>query len=75
MIKHLLQFKMSYRRFKSCHVVILNSINGCSQVARQLLSVLTNSPKINQPDDIVVERNYVKIKKVQLDDRLKPILL
>ena len=40
---------------------------------RQYVSVLINSPKINQPDDIVVERNYVKIKKVQLDDRLKPI--
>ena len=38
---------------------------------RQYVSVLINSPKINQPDDIVVERNYVKIKKVQLDDRLK----
>ena len=24
-------------------------------------------------EDIVVERDYVKIKKVQLDDRLKPI--
>ena len=26
-------------------------------------------------EDIVVERDYVKIKKVQLDDRLKPILV